>query len=98
MNSLYALTHRESGAVYFPDTGQIIICYWADIEGVPRFFRGHLTGLGEEFNNPRRVAAPKEVKKAMRAYEKEQGAKASRTGFKAWRVNDCIVVTQNDWN
>lgn len=93
---LQELTGHESGAVLFAN-GEILICNWTQVNGIPRVFATGLIGLGETLTAvPCEV--PEEVKRAMNDHEREQGTEASTEGFSAWRVNDEItVVIQNDW-
>ncbi|NOH04677.1 MAG: hypothetical protein HND47_23255 [Chloroflexi bacterium] len=94
---LQELTGHESGALLFAN-GDILICNWTQVQGIPRMFATGLIGLGETLTaEPCEV--PDEVKRAMNEHEREQGADAVSTeGFTAWRVNDEVtVVTQCGW-
>lgn len=95
--NLQELTHQESGAVQYGN--DIWIGNWSSIEGLPREFYTGTIGLGETIT-AKRCRVPAEVKQAMNDHEREQGTEVSRTGFKAWNVNDgeAIVVTQFYWN
>ncbi len=98
--SLQELTGYESGAVYFKESGEILICNWSNVDGIPRLdpFGYAVVGLGKELQ-ARKCAVPAEVKKAMQEHEREHGAPVSETGFQAWEVNDkYIVVVQQGWN
>jgi hypothetical protein len=98
MTTLQDITGHESGAVYWPESGEIIICNWSNIDGLPRIFAtGALIGLGEDLSGARRVAAPAAVKRAMQAHEREQGTPVSKTGFRALAVAGAVVVTQEGW-
>lgn len=95
--TLQELTSHESGAVLYQD-GEVIICNWSQVYGLPRLFVGEVVGLGEPLRAVR-CAVPAEARRAMREHEREQGAETpSRMGYKAWRVNDeAVVVVQEDW-
>lgn len=98
--SLQQLTGYESGAVYFKESGEILICNWSSVDGIPRLdpFGYAVMGLGEKLQ-ARRCAVPAVVKRAMQEHEREQGGPVSETGFQAWEINDeYIVVVQKDWN
>ncbi|GAB4504357.1 MAG: hypothetical protein Fur0043_13510 [Anaerolineales bacterium] len=43
---LQDLTGHESGALLF-ENGDIIICNWSQVQGIPRLFVTGLVGLGE---------------------------------------------------
>ncbi|MDP1547393.1 MAG: hypothetical protein Q8L87_15390 [Anaerolineales bacterium] len=95
-NDLQELTGQESGAVQYAD-GEILICNWTQVQGIPRMFATGLIGMGETLTAVP-CGVPSEVKQAMNEHEREQGTEASTEGFTAWRVNDEVtVVTQNDW-
>jgi hypothetical protein len=95
-NDLQELTGHESGAVQYGD-GEILICNWTQVQGIPHLFVTGIIGLGETLTAiPCDV--PEEVKQAMNEHEREQGTEASTAGFSAWKVSDeVIVVIQNDW-
>jgi hypothetical protein len=95
-SDLQELTRHESGAVQFAD-GEILICNWTQVNGIPRIFATGLIGLGETLTAVP-CDVPAEVKQAMNDHEREQGTEASSEGFTAWRVNDEVtVVIQSDW-
>ena len=95
-NDLQELTGHESGAIKY-NGGEMIICNWAGIEGLPRQFATGLISLGEKLT-AKRCAAPRDVIKAMQAHEIYMDTAISKTGFRAWLVNDkAIVVIQQDW-
>lgn len=95
-SDLQELTGHESGAVQYAD-GEILVCNWTQVQGIPRMFATGLIGLGETLTAvPCEV--PEEVQQAMNEHEREQGTNASTEGFTAWRVNDEVtVVIQNEW-
>lgn len=95
-SDLQELTGHESGAVQYAD-GEILVCNWTQVQGIPRMFATGLIGLGETLTAiPCEV--PEEVKQAMNDHEREQESEASQGGFTAWRVNDEItIVVQNEW-
>jgi hypothetical protein len=96
--NLQDLTGHESGAVLFEESGEILICNWSQVQGIPRVFVTGIIGLGEPLTAVP-CAVPKEVKRAMNDHEREQGAEVSKNGFRAWRVNGkVIVVTQANWH
>lgn len=93
---LQELTGHESGAVQYSD-GEILICNWTQVQGIPRMFATGLIGLGETLT-AEACEVPEEVKQAMNEHEREQGSEASTEGFTAWRVNgEVTVVTQYEW-
>jgi hypothetical protein len=93
---LQELTGQESGAVQYAD-GEILICNWTQVNGVPRMFATGLIGLGETLTAIS-CNVPDKVIQAMNEHEREQGNEASTEGFTAWLVNDEItIVTQNEW-
>lgn len=94
-DSLQELTRQESGAVQYSD-GTIWIGNWTGIEGIPRAFVTGMIGLGEPLT-ARVCAAPRDVVRAMQEHEREQETEVSRTGFRAWRVNDVVVVVNRAW-
>lgn len=93
--TLQEITGHESGAVQYED-GSIWIGNWSSIEGIPRQFVTGMIGLGETLT-AKKCAVPQSVRQAMNEHEREQGTEVSRSGFRAWRVNDTIVVVQSDW-
>jgi hypothetical protein len=97
--TLQDITGQESGAVLFPKSGEIIICNWTQVEGIPRLFTNlnTLIGLGESLDDAEPCEVPAEVITVMQEHEREQGTPVSTAGFSAWRVADVIVVTQEDW-
>ena len=98
MTTLQDITGHESGAVLFPESDEIIICNWTQVNGIPRMFLTGLLGLGEDLSGAKRVAVPPRVKRAMQEHEREQGSSPpSKSGFRAWRVAVVVVVIQEDW-
>ena len=95
-SSLQELTGYEAGAVLYAN-GDIWIGNWSSIEGLPRIFAFTTIGLGEDLIGTR-CRVPSEAKRAMQLHEQEQGTNISRSGFRAWKVNEAIVVVQEDWN
>ncbi|MCZ2121837.1 MAG: hypothetical protein LC108_06210 [Anaerolineales bacterium] len=98
-SDLLELTGQESGAVCF-ESGEIIICNWTQVQGIPRIFATGLIGMGEMITAELLDHAPENIIKAMQDHEREYGAnEVSKDGFTAWEVNGgVIVVTQNEWN
>lgn len=95
-SDLQELTGHESGAVQYAD-GEILVCNWTQVQGIPRMFATGLIGLGETLTAAP-CEVPEEVQQAMNEHEREQGTNASTEGFTAWRVNDEVtVVIQNEW-
>lgn len=96
---LQELTGYESGAVLYEESGEIIICNWSNIEGLPRMFATGLIGMGETLTAELLDETPAEVITAMNKHEDEQGTEQSTSGFTAWRLNGIAIVTiQEDWN
>ena len=95
--NLQDLTGQESGAVQYGGD-DIWIGNWSSFDGLPRSFALGTIGLGEEMT-AKQCRVPNDVKEAMQAHELEQGADSINvTGFYAWKVNDVVVVVQDDWN
>ena len=96
--NLQDLTGNESGAVYYPESGEIWIGNWSSIEGLPREFVTGTIGLGETLK-AKRCAVPRQVKEAMQTHDVDQGAdRPQKIGYKAWQVNETIVVIHPAWN
>ena len=93
--NLQELTGHESGAVLYPG-GEIWVGNWAGIAGLPRQFITGLIGLGEPLA-AERCATPIPVMYAMQDHERAQDGEVSKSGFRAWKVNDSTVVIQKGW-
>lgn len=97
MKTLQEITNHESGAVYFPESGEILICNWTQVNGIPRTIATGLIGLGEDLSGAKRAAVPPAVKRAMQDHEREQETQVNKTGFQAWNVAGVTVVIQKGW-
>lgn len=96
MKNLQDLTGQESGAILYPDD-TILICNWSSIHGIPLQFHTGLLGTCEDLQAAKRCKVPADIKLAMQEHERESGDPVSRSGFRAFKILDCIVVTQDDW-
>lgn len=67
MKTLLDVTGNESGAVVFGD-GEVVVCNWSSIAGLPRQLGAVLIGLGEDLSTYEPSAVPEAAVDAMIAH------------------------------
>ena len=98
---LEEITGKESGAILF-ENGEIIVCNWRGIEGIPRHSPFGIIGLGENFVASPIEEVPEELQEAMREDEIiHNGESFNDEDRKAWEINTgsekIIVATHDEW-